>query len=180
MKIIVGSVSDRKIKTVEKVVRQLVGESSDLNVCGYAANSGVPNTPYDKQTYTGAHNRSKESRLGAGEADYYIGLESGLVERYGHLYEEAWACIIDKNGQDFFGYSSGLKVPDYVLKRMKECELEHCDVMYELEKENNKLRNSDTWHSYSGGLILREISLEEAVRNAFIQIIAPENSFYQK
>lgn len=179
MKIIIGSVSDRKIKTVEKVTKQLLTSSNDLNVCGHAANSGVPNTPYDEQTYTGARNRAKESQLGAGEADYYIGLESGLVKRYGHLYEEAWSCIINKAGQEFFGYSSGLKVPDYILNKMNECEMEHCDVMEKLEEEFGKLPN-DTWGTYSGGLILRDISLEEAIRNAFIQAIAPENSFYKK
>ena len=68
-------------------------------------------------------------------ADFYVGLESGLVERYGHIYEEAWSCAITNKGKEYFGYSSGLKVPDYILKRMDELKLEHCMAMEIIEKE---------------------------------------------
>lgn len=62
---------------------------------------------------------------------------------------------------------------------MDELKMEHCDMMTIIEKEFGKLPN-DTWGTYSGGAILREISLEEALRNALIQIAAPDNSFYKK
>jgi len=57
--------------------------------------------------------------------------------------------------------------------------MEHSEVMTLIEEEYGKLPN-DTWGTYSGGLILREVSLEEALRNAVIQIVAPEQSFYRK
>ena len=39
---------------------------------------------------------------------------------------------------------------------------------------------NDTWGTYSGGTISREVSLEEALRNVFIQITAPDTGFYKK
>jgi len=176
MKIILGSASDRKIKITEKVIKQLFNQ--ECKVIGYPANSNVPDTPYDRQTYEGSRNRALDSQK-SGEADYYIGLESGLVERYDHIYEEAWSTIITKEGKEYYGYSSGLKVPDYILKKMDKLKMEHCDVMTLIEEEFN-LTENDTWGTYSGGIILREISLEESLRNAFIQIISPDSSFYKK
>jgi non-canonical (house-cleaning) NTP pyrophosphatase len=178
MRIVLGSISARKIQTVERVAAQLFPEES-VAVEGYGAHSGVPDTPWDKQTYDGALRRARDSRTHVPGARYYIGLESGLIERYGHIYEEAWCAALTDDENEFFGYSSGLKVPDYVLKKMDELKLDHSSVMGVLEGEHGRLPN-DTWGSYSGGMIVREISLEEAVRNALIQMVAPPHSFYRQ
>jgi len=177
MKIIIGSASDRKINVVKKVVGVLFGKNVECS--GYPAKSGQPETPWDKQTFDGARNRALDAMRNVAGADYYVGLESGLVERYGHIYEEAWAIVIDKNNVEHNGYSSGLKVPDFILNKMDEMKMEHSDIMTIIEKEYGKLPN-DTWGTYSGGVIQREISLEEALRNAIIQITSPETGFYKK
>lgn len=101
------------------------------------------------------------------------------MERYGHIYEEAWSCLVTKDGKEFFGYSSGLKVPDYILKKMNDLKIEHCMVMEMIEKEFSNLPN-DTWGTYSGGLVIRKVSFEEAIRNALIQTLPHEKSFYHK
>ncbi len=177
MKFVIGSASKRKIDVAAKVIRQFFDGS--IEVQGFAAKSKMPETPYDKQTYDGARNRALDSKANIQAGDYYIGLESGLIERYGHIYEEAWTAIIINDGKEYYGYSSGLKVPDYILKRMDELKIEHSDVMTIIEKEFGELP-SDTWGTYSGGMVIREVSLEESLRNAIIQITAPDKSFYKK
>lgn len=178
MKFVIGSKSERKIKISEEVVREFFKDAKN-EVVGYAAISGVPETTYDKQTFDGSRNRALDAKAHIKDANYYIGLESGLVERYGHIYEEVWATIIDSEDRDYFGYSSGLKVPDYILRRMDELKMEHCDAMTVIEKEHGNLPN-DTWSTYSGGKIVRAMSLKESLRNALIQIIANDNGFYNK
>lgn len=178
MKIVVGSASQRKQKTAEKIIRQLL-TNEPLEFSSYEAKSGVPETPYERETFIGAKNRAQNSKDNRPDADLYIGMESGLVERYGHIYEEAWAVLITKDDKQYFGYSSGLKVPDYIIKKMDELKLPHGEVMAILEEEFKKTPN-DTWGIYSGEIILREVSLEESLRNALIQIIAPKSSFYNK
>jgi non-canonical (house-cleaning) NTP pyrophosphatase len=178
MKFVIGSTSKRKIDVAEKIIRQFFNKE-EITVEGYAAKSLVPETPWDKQTFDGAQNRANDSKVNNNGADYYIGVESGLIERYGHIYEEAWCVVIAPDNKEYYGYSSGLKVPDLILKRMDELKMEHSDVMTIIEKEFGKLPN-DTWGTYSGGTILREISLEESIRNALIQITAPENSLYNR
>lgn len=176
MKVIIGSSSDRKIKTVERIFNAIT--KTEVNVVGYSTKSGVPETPYDKQTYDGAKNRALSCKMKQ-IADYYIGLESGLVERYGQFYEEAWACVITTNGDEFYGYSSGLKLPDFILKKMKDSNKEHFEIMATIETEMEKTAN-DTWGTYTAGAISREISLEEALRNALIQAIPHKESLYLK
>lgn len=177
MKFIIGSTSQRKIDAAKNIIDEFF-KDEEIVINGHASVSGVPETPWDKETFDGAKNRATDIRTHFPIADYYIGLESGLIERYGHVYEEAWCVVISADGKEFYGYSSGLKVPDYVLGKMDELKIPHCEVMTILEEEHGKLPN-DTWGNYSGGMIVREVSLKESVRNALIQIVAPEKSFYK-
>jgi non-canonical (house-cleaning) NTP pyrophosphatase len=177
MKVVLGSSSERKIKTAERIFNTFFKDKK-VNVVGHPAVSGVPDTPYDKQTLDGARNRAMDSQK-SHQGDCFVGLESGLVERYGDLYEEAWACIITKDGKEYLGYSSGLKLPHYVIKKMKDLGKEHCDAMTVIEEELGKLPN-DTWGTYSGGILSRELSLEEALRNAVVQMVDSADSLYHK
>jgi non-canonical (house-cleaning) NTP pyrophosphatase len=178
MKVIIGSTSNRKIDVVRKVFTQNYA-NKEIDFQGHSASSLVPDTPYDKQTHDGAINRAIACVESHPKADFYVGLESGLISRYGELFEEAWACIISKNGTKYLGYSSGLKIPDYVTNKMKELNIEHCDAMTIIEEELGKLPN-DTWGTYTGGKLIRDVSLEEALRNALIQILDHEGSLYSK
>lgn len=177
VKFIIGSSSERKIKISEEIIKELFPNQT-IEVGGYKSVSGVPETPYDKQTFDGSRNRALDAKANIIGADFYIGMESGLIERYGHIYEEAWSTVIDSSGQEFYGYSSGLKVPDYILKKMDELKMAHCEVMTIIEAENGKLPN-DTWGTYSGGMIARTVSLKESLRNALIQLVA-DRGFYKK
>ncbi len=59
-----------------------------IEVLGHDADSKMPEAPHDNETYEGALNRA-QACYELGGADCYVGLESGLVERYGHFFEEA-------------------------------------------------------------------------------------------
>jgi non-canonical (house-cleaning) NTP pyrophosphatase len=177
MLIIVGSDSERKQWVCQETfARFFPGQVTPRSVVRYAAESGVPPTPQGEETFTGALNRARQSRR-VGPADFYVGLESGLVQRHGHLFEEAWACVLARDGGEYVGYSSGLRVPDYVARRMLESDRPHYQVMGEIEQELNLPH--DTWSNYSGGILARQVSLEEALRNAVILIVPGEGSLYR-
>lgn len=144
-----------------------------------SVDSGVGYTPWGRETKKGAKNRATKSFALHPQVDLAIGLESGLVNRYGDIYEEAWACVLTGDKRDFFGYSSGLKVPTYIIKKLNKSDLEHWQVMQQLEEEFHYTRD-DTWGNYSGNIVLRNVSLEEALRNALIQIFAPPESLFHK
>jgi inosine/xanthosine triphosphatase len=174
MKFVVGSASHRKIVAVKKFV--ILAVDQEAIVADYPAQSGVGDTPWDEETFDGARNRAIDAREHE-DGDFFIGLESGLVERYGSVFEETWSCVIDSRGNEYFGFSSGLRVPQGIIDDMSESGMTHAQVMHRLEVEHG-LEDSDTWGSYTGRVIIREISLEEALRNSLVQAFAPDDSLY--
>lgn len=178
MKFIIGTLSKRKIAIAEKTIKDLLPSQLVKVVC-YNASSRVGETPWEKETYEGAYNRAYAAQASSRSADYFVGVESGLVNRYGHIYEEAWCCILSRNKEAVYGYSSGLKVPDYVLDKMEQDKKEHWQIMRELEVAFQH-SSDDTWGNYSGRMISRDVSLQEAIRNAIIQLFANEESYYKK
>ncbi|MBC7943123.1 DUF84 family protein [Candidatus Saccharibacteria bacterium] len=177
MKIIVGTQNQKKLDVVFAIFRDTLN-IADITITNYNAQSNVPEAPHGQETYNGALNRAKECYK-IGSADYYVGIESGLVERYGNMFEEAWAVIISSDGTQRLGYSSGLLLPSVVVQRMKSGE-KHNDIMSGYDKEFNLPDdNRDTWSRYTGGAISRKVSLEEALRNALIQAVYSERNLYK-
>ena len=76
-----------------------------------------PETPKGKETYQGAKKRAEEIFKFYNQKIAAVGLESGLVKRFGLLFEEAWCCIIFEKNY-FFGYSSGLRLPKTIQKKV--------------------------------------------------------------
>lgn len=174
MRIIVGTNNQKKLDVVYRVCADLL--QCSIQVIGFRADSRMPEAPHDEETYKGALNRALACEQ-SGVADCYIGIESGLVERYGNCFEEAWSVVI-RNKKQYIGYSSGLLLPEIVTTKMAEGML-HNKVMEQIDQEL-KLPddNRDTWSRYSGGQMLRAISLEESLRNALVQSIPAKNSLY--
>jgi non-canonical (house-cleaning) NTP pyrophosphatase len=157
-------------------VTRIVATVTDqpYTVTGVDVPSGVPDTPWDSETKQGATNRAQTL---AADVVYAIGLESGLVKRYGDIYEECWACV-SHDGRLYYGYSSGLQLPKYVTEKMSALQLEHGPAMRHIRMEKGIDNDKDTWGLYSNYALLRIVSLEEALRNALIQIFAPEGHLY--
>ncbi len=177
MKIIIGTKNQKKIDVTLSVFSSVLS-IEDMVVEGRNALSGVPEAPHNQETYQGAYNRAAECYKEVG-ADYYIGIESGIVERYGNIFEEAWAVVISHDGTERVGYSSGLMLPKTVVSRMNAGQ-KHDEIMAYFDKEFNLPDdNRDTWSRYTGGNISRQVSLEEALRNALIQIAHSERSLYK-
>ncbi len=178
MKIIIGTKNNSKVEVVKQVFQDIHG-SPQIDVVSHDAQSGVPEAPHGRETYQGALNRANEC-YEIGNADYYIGIESGLVKRYGLNFEEAWAVIIDNHGNKLVGYSSGLMLPNQVSNRMDDGEL-HNEIMKDLDARLNLPEgNRDTWSRYTGGNLSRVVSLHEALRNAIIQTSKSDNNLYKQ
>jgi len=178
MNIVIGTKNQKKIKVVEDVFKTVL-KIDQIDVVAHDADSKVPEAPHGRETYEGALNRARECQTII-EADYYVGIESGLVERYGQFFEEAWAVIISKDGVIQIGYSSGLLIPPVVVERMRKGE-KHNDIMHDFDVLFNLPDdNRDTWSRYTGGSISREISLSEALRNALIQSVESERNLYMR
>lgn len=176
--IVVGTTSQTKRKVTESILRELLPEGESLELIDFCAESGVPETPWDDQIVEGARGRATRTHERHPDADACIGIENGLTTHHGQVYEETWCCVVRKDGREYLAYSSGLRVPAAILDGMKQRQLAHHEMMQRME-DLHGLPRSDTWGSYSGGVVHRRTSFAEAVRNAVVQFIAPAGSFYR-
>jgi inosine/xanthosine triphosphatase len=174
MKVIIGTTSKLKIDTVARAIKDIAGVDPDIR--GEDVVSGVPDTPWDEQTKLGAENRARKISK-ADTGIYAIGLESGLVTRYGNTYEEAWCCVIHQN-KEYLGYSSGLMLPAIVTQEMAESGEEHGPTLRKIREQLELSNDKDTWGLYTGYQLMRTVSLEEALRNALIQAMGNNKSLY--
>ena len=181
MKILVGTKNERKIQAVQ-VVLDKIGLGDEYSVGGCDVSSGVSGTPFDQETKQGAVNRAQNAQASDAVYDMYIGIESGLVVRYGDMFEEVWVAVI-VGGRQYVAYSSGIYLPKCVVAGLNESDISnHPKVMNNLRNlhkiDKCAILGTDTWGDYTGGEIAREVGLEEALRNAFVQVFHKEKSLY--
>ena len=161
-----GSSSKLKLEAMQEVLAEY---KINAKIIPRNVDSGVPLTPLQDETYVGARNRAyalmKEIK---DESSAYVGLESGLVNRYNSLFEET-VCVILYKGKEFAAYSSGIKVPAFILKEMDKGK-NHYEVLDEIGEKMN-VNPKDTWGIYTNFLLTRKMELKEAFRNALVELL---------
>lgn len=173
MTIYLASTSSLKKSAVQNVLtelskKQVIQEIPEV-LCKYIV-SVVPPTPLNAETFLGARHRAKTvAQLRAHPEGCFVGLESGLVERHGILFEECWCVLQDGNGNEYCGYSSGYPLPQKIRNHIEKGGT-HLEALEALEKESGISRR-DTWAIYSKNTIKRAKSIEEAFRNAFLSFL---------
>jgi non-canonical (house-cleaning) NTP pyrophosphatase len=178
MKAYIGTSNKEKIATAKRLFSELV--STDITMLGQNTSSGVADAPWGDDILRGARNRVEQCAHVA-DADYYIGIESGLVKRGGIVFEETWAVVLASNSSQGIAYSSSLPIPKKVIDIMESQGVTHDKAMHQIDTllDNvNARKNHDTWHTYTGGQIARSISFDEALRNAILQVNNIDASLY--
>mgnify|MGYP001251728750 CR=1 FL=1 len=119
MKVVVGSKSKIKLQVVEQVFTKEFSESL-IEVAGCHAESGVSDQPMGlEETKEGAKNRALHSKEQIPEADYWVGIEGGLVAVDSNLYCVAWMCIISKQEKMSLSHTASFLIPSEVAKKIK-------------------------------------------------------------
>lgn len=108
MPIAVGSTNQVKVEAVRTVMERIYG---NVRVIPADVSSDVPSQPFGDDTYKGAVNRAKAA---IGDHALAVGIEAGVFEMYGHLYDVQHCAIVDKNGVVTVGMSSGFRYPDKI------------------------------------------------------------------
>lgn len=137
MKILVGSENPVKINSVKDAFLKYF---SDIEVLGVKVKSGVPDQPIGEQTFEGAKNRAcalkeinEKEKL---QADYFVGIEGGVMEQYSRWFGFGAMCIVDKTGKTGYGMSPHFELPESVMKKLLEG-VELGTVMDELTETSN-------------------------------------------
>ena len=124
MKVLIGTANPGKIEGARQAFEKFF---EDVVIEGVKVSSEVPDEPVNDQIYQGAKNRvenlikyDKENNI---NADFYIGVESGITNQLGKWAIIQIACIKDKNEKEGFGTSPGFPVPDKYVKEIIDTDL---------------------------------------------------------
>lgn len=166
MKILIGTKNNGKIQGAKEAFEKYF---DNVEIEGIAVESNVSDEPVNNEIYEGARNRvnnlinySKQNNI---DADYFLGIESGITNLLGKWIIINVAVIKDKTGYESWGTSSGFPVPDRYVKEIIDTDLGK--VIDKMFKEND-LRSSIGGISFLTHNIIDRIDL---TRDAFIMAL---------
>ena len=166
MKVLIGTKNPGKILGAEDAFKCYF---TDFDIKGIPVSSDVSDEPVNTEIYLGAKNRvdnlikyAKENNI---DADYFLGVESGITNLLGKWVIINIAVIKDKNGFESWGTSPAFPVPEKYVKEIIETELGK--VMDKIFKQND-LRSGKGGISF---LTHDKISRLDLTREAFIMAL---------
>lgn len=168
MRVGVGSVNPVKVGAVREAFGQYY---PDCEVVGVKVESGIAEQPMsEEETVRGATNRA----LAALEyGDFGVGLEGGVTEIGGVLFECAWCVVVDKNGKKGLGGGLYFELPEKVAKRIRAGG-ELGPIMNELTGEDNVKEKSGAIGIFTKGKLDRKSAYVQLVTSALIKFVSPE------
>lgn len=120
MKVLIATQNKGKIEGAKRAFEKFFG---DVEIVGISAPSDVPEQPVNDETWKGAKNRVKNLKQIAKEnnmvADYFVSIESGMMNSLGSWMIVNIAVVEDKNGEEAISSSSGFPVPDRLVEEIK-------------------------------------------------------------
>lgn len=166
MKILIGTKNPGKIQGAKEAFESYF---NDIEITGIPVSSDVSDEPVDLDIYQGAKNRvdnlikyAKENNI---EAEYYLGIESGITNLLGKWMIINVAVIKDKSGYETCGTSPAFPVPDKYVEEIIKTDLgQVMDRIF----EKNDLRSSIGGISFLTHNVLDRIEL---TREAFIMAL---------
>ena len=124
MKVVVASKSPVKKEAVERGFKILFPNDTFVFEC-VAANSGISDQPMsDDETRTGAIQRVAHARMLSSDADYYVGLEGGVEQKYGDLYNFGWVVVESRNRKRGYGRTFAFVLPPSIRDAILHAGLE--------------------------------------------------------
>jgi len=117
----------------------------------------------------------KRSKIGAEEADYSIGVESGLFyqKSSGTYLDVHYCAITDKFGRTTIGSSSGFQVPDEIIDTVK-LGMNESEAFQRLYSQENVGQKEGIVGRISGNQLKRYDLIMESLRNAFLPRVHPD------
>lgn len=170
VRVAVGSDNPVKVEATKIAVQRLFGE---CEVRGFAVRTGVPEQPFEAQTWEGATARAREALAAWPEADFGVGLEAGLFDTQGHLLDVQACVVADRAGRLSFGSGPGFAHPPAVAEQTRAGRTVG-DALGELAGEPDIGRKQGAVGWLSRGHVTRTALTEPAVLMAFLPRLRPE------
>jgi non-canonical (house-cleaning) NTP pyrophosphatase len=110
MKIVIGSTSAPKVSATKEVFADFF-KGEDIAIVSIEVDSGVSPTPFSvEECILGGRTRIEKCRQSIPDADYYVGIESGVLQTDEFTFLTPWAVIF-KRATNKESVGSGALVP---------------------------------------------------------------------
>lgn len=168
MEVVVGSTNPVKVGAVTEAFQQYFPE---CKISGIKVASGIKEQPLsEEETVLGARNRARAS---ATHGDYGVGLEGGVTEIGGVMFECAWCVVVAKDGREGVGGGLYFELPEKVAKRIRAGG-ELGPIMNELTGEENVKEKAGAIGIFTKGRLDRKTAYVQLVTSALIKFVSPE------
>lgn len=162
-KVVVGSKNPIKIQAVSEAFGNYF---TDAEVLGIDVSSGVPDQPFDDETFIGSENRARalyEQMNASGEYDYFAGIEGGIVKVFNSWFALGCICLMNREGKKSFGTSALFQLPDEWIERLRGgMELGHLIDEVTGDK-NSKQKNGAIGYLTQNVLTRKDIYIEGVI-----------------
>jgi inosine/xanthosine triphosphatase len=170
MRIHVGSDNPIKLQAVTNVLARIYG---DVDVTGHRVSVNVPSEPWGDDVERGAVERARKA---LGNADFGIGIEAGIFERRGDLYDVQYCAVVDKMNRVTIGHGSGFKYPPKVSELLHKGYTVG-DTFKQLYDQEKSGRGNGAIGFLTHGMLKRSELTEQAVVAAMVPRMRKELYF---
>lgn len=161
VRVSVGSDNPVKLQAVRNVMLRVYG---DVELTGQRLSVNVPSEPWGEEVERGAVERARKS---LGQADYGVGIEAGVFERGGELFDVQYCAIVDKMNRVTVGHGSGFKYPPKVADLLRKGRTVG-EAFQELYGQEKSGRGNGAIGFLTYGMLKRSELTEQAVVAAMV------------
>jgi len=165
----VGTANPAKLGPVRPVAEKIFKGAQPVRVVPIPVKTRTKQ-PFGRWALAGALERARAAFAKCRGCDYGIGLESGLFEYDGKLYDFLWCCVFDGKAPSF-GCSMGFEVPEELASLVRRG-LDLSEAFEEARGEKEIGKREGVLGRVSGGLAARPEMADQALRMAFVPRIA--------
>lgn len=173
MKVVVGSKNIPKRNAVEKAFVAAFPHE-EITVETVSTDSGVsPHPTSADESITGALARIAHAKELVSNADYYVGIEGGLLKASGRAWEIGWIAISNAGGKVATGLSSGIELQGKILQSV----LDGVELNEVLEDDfgiQSAGNNNGYYGLATNDLVTRQAAYEQGVTFALAPFLHPE------
>ena len=174
VKVLVGSLNPVKIGAAREAFSKYYG---GVEITGLDVAPDVPVQPVNEQTFEGAENRARQlleknekEKLGA---DFFAGIEGGIIKLHSRWFSFGGMCIMDKKGRTGFGTTPLFELPPAIAGELLQGS-ELGDVMDRLQNDNNTKQKHGAIGFFTKGVINRKKIYVQGLLAALIPFVNEE------
>ena len=172
--VIVGSVSSAKVEAARHAFQRCFGR---VKVVGLEVDSAVAAQPIGEACFAGARNRALAARSQATarslDADFYLGIEGGLLKLGEMWFGVGVVCVVDSHGRESFGTTPMFEMPASIVREVLDGR-ELGDIMGEVSGQPQVRRIGGAVGYLTKGMLTKMSAYEDGILAALAPCVSAD------